>query len=743
MLELRKLGLLWLFLWTAPIAMAQQNAQQNGHPPAPPFSPGHALPSPTATALRTNGRIVIDGRFDEESWASAPVVSDLIQRDPIEGAPPTERTEIRILYDNLQIYFAVICYDSNPAGIVATELRLDDDMETDDIFEIMLDTFHDHRNGYRFRVNPLGTRQDQFVGNEGESRNNNWDEKWEASTRITEQGWVAEIAIPFKAVRFASGNGSVWGLNFHRTIMRKNEEIFWAGYTRGYTFTKISGSGHLEGLSDIQGFRYRVKPYLSGSTLQSPKTGGSTTTSYRGQFGLEDAKYLLTPELALDLTVNPDFAQADVDQAQVNLTRFSPFFPEKREFFQEGSGIFNFGGGFSGNDLVLFHSRRIGLSEDRREIPILAGLKLSGTQGPLEVGVLNMQTDRYEKSPGPEEAPGQNFSVVRLRSKILARSSVGFMMTRNTGSPRGGSNREFGADSSFSFSRYLGIYTYVAKTSTNGLEDRDWAARGKLTWNSDRYELTAQHLFIGENFSPEMGFVSRSEPGWKGLQRSQANAGFRPRPDWPGIREIAFSASVDYIADQDGVLDTRVGEVGFGTEFDNGDALSFDFSRNFERLLKPLRTTGVPPGDYNWNTASVRFTAYRGRRISGSFEVGHGGYYDGTITTIDFSPYIKPNSKLSLSPGFEWNRISRQNATFTTRELNAEVNYAINQSWLTRTSLILNSQNNSITLNSRLNYIYNPGDDLFLVYSETRNYGATGGLVNRAFIVKLTYSLDR
>jgi hypothetical protein len=552
---------------------------------------------------------------------------------------------------------------------------------------------------------------------------------------------VAEIAIPFKAMRFASGNGSTWGLNFHRTIMRKNEEIFWAGAQRGYTFTKISGSGHLEGLSDIEGFRYRVKSYVSGSTLQTPEEGGETHRAYKGKFGLEDAKYLLTPDLALDVTVNPDFAQADVDQAQVNLTRFSLFFPEKREFFQEGSGIFNFGGGFNGNDLVLFHSRRIGLSDDREEIPIIAGLKLSGTQGPLEVGLMNMQTDRSG------EAPGQNFSVLRLRSKVLARSSVGVMMTRNTGSVFGGDNREFGADSSFTFHQYLGIQALVAKTHTNGLEDRDWAARGKIGWNSDRSELTAQHLFIGENFRPEMGFVSRASEEWNGLQRTQANAAFRPRPEAWVFREVAFSGSVDYIADQDGVLEERSGNLGLGTELDNGDALNFDYSRNFERLREPFRIGGgggtVSAGDYRWNSFSVQFTAYRGRRISGNFQVERGGFYDGKITSFSFSPYIKPNARLSFTPAFEWNRITRQDSTFTTRELNAEINYALNQNWLTRTSLILNSQNESITLNSRLNYIYNSGDDVFFVYSEARNYGEFGGLVNRSFILKVTYSFDR
>lgn len=737
MIELRKLRVAWLFLCAVSVALAQQNGQT----PAPQLSPGHALPSPMATAVRTNEPIVVDARFDEEIWAAAPVVTRLIQRDPHEGEPATEQTEIRILFDQLHIYLGVICFESNPAGIVATELRRDDDMETDDIFEVMFDTFHDHRNGYRFRVNPLGTQRDEFVGNEGQSRNANWDEKWEAKARITEQGWVAEIAIPFKAVRFAGGNGAMWGVNFHRTIMRKNEDVFWSGYNRGYTLTKISGSGHLEGLSDIQGFRYRVKPYISGSTLQSPKPGGGTSTGYRGKFGLEDAKYLVTPEMVVDLTVKPDFAQAEVDQAQVNLTRFNLFFPEKREFFQEGSGIFAFGGGFNGNDLILFHSRRIGLSDAREEIPILGGLKLSGTQGPLEIGVMNMQTDHAGNSPG------QNFSVLRLRSKLLARSSVGMMMTRNTGSVLGGTNRELGLDSNFNFHRYLGIQALVAKTSSTGLDDHDWAARGKISWNSDRYEFTAQHLFIGNNFRPEMGFVGRAQPGWNGLQRTQSNVAFRPRPELRGIRQMEFTGAVDYIADQDGLLDTRVGQAGFITEWQSGDVLNFDLSRRFERLLEPFRISGgggtVPAGDYSWNTAGVQYTAYRGRRISGSFEVEHGGYYDGSITTFDLSPYIKPSAKLSLSPGYAWNRISRQGSTFTTRQLNAEVNYALNQKWLTRTALVLNSQNQSVTLNSRLNYIYHPGDDLFLVYSETRNYGDAGGLANRSFIIKLTYSLDR
>jgi hypothetical protein len=714
------------------IAAAQQSANGNG------LRPGHALPSPTATAVRAAGPIVIDGRFDEESWSSAPIISELIQRDPNEGAPATERTEIRILFDNRKLYFAVYCFDSNPSGIVATELRRDDDLETDDSFEIMIDTFHDHRNGYRFRVNALGTMRDEAVTGEGQARNENWDENWETSGRITEDGWLAEIAIPFKAMRFASTNGTPteWGINFHRTVMRKNEELFWSGFRRGYTFTRISGAGHLVGLSDMEGFQYRVKSYVNGGAFQTP-----ADTSYKGKVGIDDIKYMLTPDLALDVTINPDFAQADVDQAQVNLSRFSLFFPEKREFFQEGAGTFSFGGGGFGNDLVLFHSRRIGLSDDRLEIPIMGGVKITGKQGPLEVGVLNMQT-----RPAYNLA-GQNFSAARLKANILGRSFVGGMLTRNTGSPLGGDNIAAGFDSYFNFYRYLTINASLAKTDSTGLDEKDWSYRGRVAWASDRFDINLARLRIEENFRPEMGFVGRAEPGWTGVERTQGSFGYNPRPGGTLIRQFGMSTSFDYITNQEGYLDTRDLGVGFSTTFQAGDIVSVDLSRNFERLVEPFRIRGgggtVPIGDYRFNQFSTSYTGHRGRRISGGVTFSRGGFFDGTITTVSLEPSFRPNANLSVIPSFEWNRIERHGSAFITREVNTEINYALNHQWLTRTAVTMNSQDRQVLLNARLNYIFRPGDDLFVVYSEDRRYGDLGGLVNRAFIVKITYSIDR
>jgi uncharacterized protein DUF5916/cellulose/xylan binding protein with CBM9 domain len=726
---------LWLLVFGLARTAFAQSAPAN-------LSIGHLLPSPTAVAVRTDEPIAVDGFFEERSWSLAQPITDFRQRDPREGEDASEPTEVRILFDTHHIYLAVRCFDSNPSGIVAKELRRDADMEGDDMFEVMFDTFHDHRNGYRFRVNPLGTQRDVLLSDES-IQNDSWDEKWESKARITEEGWVAEIAIPFKAVRFKNSDGPlVWGFNMHRTIMRKNEEDFWSGYKRGYTLTRISGAGHLVGLSNIEGFHFRVKPFVAGRADRVTAIGNGTTTS-EAKVGLEDAKFLLTPKLVVDLTANPDFAQADVDQAQVNLSRYNLFFPEKREFFQEGSGIFQFGTGSRfgvSTDFLMFHSRRIGLSANREEIPIVGGLKVTGKQGPLEIGLMNMQTD-HEVSQA-----GQNFTVARLKSAILQRSYVGTILTRNSGSPLGGDNRALGFDAGFNFYRYLTIQSFVAKTHSNGLNGKDWAGRGMIDWNSDRSEFRIDHLNIQENFRPEMGFVRRAEPGWKGLQQTELYAAYKPRPRISWIRQFNFYGSTEYLANQEGLLETRGITGGFATNFQSGDQIKTEVSRNYERFVKPFVISGgggtVPAGAYLSNKFSTQYAAYKGRKMAGILTFERGGLYDGTLTSYSVSSDTRPNARLSFSPSFVWSRIVRPNSTFVTRQLNTAVNYSLNQKWLTRAMIVWNSQDKNVLFNVRLDYIYQPGDDLFVVYNESHLYGDPTSPLNRSLIVKLTYSLD-
>ncbi|MCZ6750261.1 MAG: DUF5916 domain-containing protein [Acidobacteria bacterium] len=657
---------------------------------------------------------------------------------------------MRILFDTHHIYFGVICYDSNPAGIRATELRRDNSLENDDIFELILDTFHDRRNGYLFRINPLGTLFDATVTNEGQTYSEdsderwdaNWDEKWEAQTQINGQGWSAEIAIPFKSVRFLSGDRIVWGVNFHRSIKRKNEDVFWTAHNRDFRFVEVSRAGQLEGLAEIQGFTLRLKPFFTTGGSQMVR-GGRKETENLTKIGIEDAKYLITSQLALDLTVNPDFAQAEVDEAQVNLTRFNLFFPEKREFFQEGAGIFLFGTGrrrpWEGPQVLLFHSRRIGLSEgrDAEEIPILGGLKLTGQQGPLEIGLLNMQTRRSG------ETPGQNFAVVRVKGNILARSYVGAIFTRNTAGLSGNDNKVAGVDASFTFFRNLNLRGFLAKGGSADQEDRKWAGLGRMEWNSDRLGVVLERLTVPkeENFIAEAGFLTRED-----MKRNLVKASYKPRPDIALVRQFQFTPALEYITNLEGELETREALMEWATDFESGDAIEFEFSRFFERLVRPFRIRGgggtVPPGDYSFNEFRTMFQAFRGRKVSGDLRIETGGFFNGSRTSIGGSVQLKPSQNLSLDPGYEWNRISLPDTSFSTLEFNSQVNYSFSQKWLTRTTFLLDSQGKEYTVNFRLNYIFRPGDDLFVVYNETRSYGSIGGLLNRALIVKLTYSLD-
>ena len=532
----------WAVAWVLmmPGALIAQEEPRQGRP-----SQGQG--TRTVTAVRVSEPLQLDGLLSEEIWGQVEPAVGFLQKDPQEGAPASERTEVRIVYDTRHIYFGITCYDSQPGGIRATELRRDQSLGNDDIFELILDQFHDHRSGYLFRINPLGTQYDATVTGEGQTINANWDEKWEVEARVTETGWSAEIAIPFKTLRFLQGDSVLWGVNFHRTIKRKNEDVFWTAHNRNYRFVEVSRAGHLLGLSEIQGFTFRVKPFFTTGASKAIERG-EEKTKHLTDIGIEDAKFMITPQLALDATANPDFAQAEVDEAQVNLTRFSLFFPEKREFFQEGSGIFQFGTGeaFGRPQVLLFHSRRIGLSPSREEIPIFGGVKLTGKQGPFDMGLLNMQTDR---SSG---VPGQNFTVLRAKANILARSYVGAIVTRNTAGSEPASNRAGGLDASFTFWENLNFRGFVAKNGNSNVEGGEWAGQAKLEWDSDRFQFLLEHVNVGENFALPMGFVSRED-----IQRSRAEFSYKPRPNMDRIRQFEFKTSLDYLTDQEGVLQTR------------------------------------------------------------------------------------------------------------------------------------------------------------------------------------------
>jgi hypothetical protein len=695
-------------------------------------------------AVRADSPPLIDGQLTEAVWSVAEPVSTFLQRDPLEGQPASERTEVRILFDSLHIYLGVVCHDANPSAIRATELRRDNPLLNDDIFEVLFDTLHDHRAAYLFRINPYGTQYDETITNEGATSNSDWDERWEVKTVITEEGWQGEITIPFKALRFLSGGSTAWGVNFHRTIKRKNEDVFWTAHNRGYLFSEVSRAGHLEGLSEIQGFRMRFRPYATAGGRKEVTTD-QENTRHLMDAGIEDAKYMITPRLALDMMVNPDFAQADVDEAQINLTRFSLLFPERREFFQEGSGIFRVGTAAAAelHDLLLFHSRRIGLSEDRKEIPIIAGIKITGRQGPLEVGLLNVQTDNENG------VAGQNFSVARIKKNVLARSFVGALYTRNTGSALGGSSQLFAIDSGFTFFNHLNIQALASRTTARGLEGNDWAGYGLVGWNTDKYVVQYERLDAQEHFRPEMGFVSRLEPEGRGLDEHFWGAEYNPRPSIPGFRQVLTDLEIRRFANQDGLVETRSIEFEPGIVFESGDIVETEVSWLFDRVVRPFEiregeevVAVILPGDYSTRTLDLSVETFGGRQLSGSFGVSTGGYYSGSRTTWSLAPEIKPTKNLSLLPTYSWGAVSLPGVSFRIHELNTAISYSFSQKWLTRTTVLLNSQDRDVGVNFRLNYIIRPGDNLFIVYNESRLYGDQGRLQDRSLIVKTAFSFD-
>jgi hypothetical protein len=386
-----------------------------------------------ANAVRTGGAVNVDGRLDEADWKIAPAAGDFIQTEPEEGRPATEATEVRVLFDDRNIYFGVICRDSRPDRIVANEMRRDAELQNNDFFEITLDTYNDHRNAFYFSVNPLGAQRDGLIRDEGANINREWDGIWVVRTQRTGEGWTAEIAIPFRTLRFNKDVDQTWGVNFGRSVARKREESYWTPILRNYGFMgkmKMSFFGHLTGLSGLkQGQRVQIAPYVIGG---GNKEEAGAPFRGKGEAGL-DLKYRLTSNVTADLTVNTDFAQVEADQEQFNLTPYSLFFPEKREFFLEGADIFRFGERSQEHEMpstLLFFSRSVGLSEDGKEVPVLGGVKVTGKAGRYDLGVLDILTSRTSYLNDDDERVDierANSSVFRIKRDIFEKSSVGFI----------------------------------------------------------------------------------------------------------------------------------------------------------------------------------------------------------------------------------------------------------------------------------------------------------------------------
>ena len=712
-------------------------------PPIPPETVARdASGKVTIRAVRLTAPLRIDGNLDEAIYSTVPPVSDLIQSEPKEGAPATEKTEVWVTYDNDNVYVSFRCWETRPDRIVATEMRRDDTVifAGDDNVLFQFDTFYDRRNSVVFITNSLGARMDGQVANERQY-SGDWNPVYEVKSGKFAGGWTIETAVPFKSLRYRPGRAQIWGFNVRRFNRWKNEysHITRIPAARTVGYQQASLAATLVGLEAPPGSKnLDIKPYVTSNLTTDVNAQPRISNDLTGDAGL-DLKYGITQNLTADFTYNTDFAQVEADEQQINLTRFSLFFPEKREFFLENQGLFSFGGtterNARGDVPLLFYSRRIGL-EQGGAIPILGGGRLTGHVGRYGVRALNIQTDDEPKV----NAGATNFSVLRLRRDILRRSNVGFIFTQRSVAQNGsGTNRVYGLDAIFAFFNNLAISTCWARTDTHGVSGKDGSYRAQLDYAGDRYGAQVERLVIGDNFNPQVGFVRRAD-----MAKSYALLRFSPRPrSIRSVRKFSWTGTVNHVENSTGRLETRDLDGEFSIEFQNSDEVSVGYQSTYEFLPQPLilpAGISVPVGGYDYGNTRVAYAFGRQRRMSGNFSAEYGSFYDGHKTTVGVSRgRLNLTSQLSIEPTYSINRVELPKTSFTTHLLGSRVTYTVTPLMFLSALMQYNSSNHAAMTNVRLRWEYRPGSELFVVLNEQRDTQAVRfpRLANRAVIIKI------
>ena len=700
-------------------------------------------------AVRIPEALTIDGQLDEEWYRTTMPIDGFVQSEPNEGEPTTEKTEVWIFFDDETLYVGARNYDSQPERIVANDMRRDARTLTQhDHFVISLDTFHDRRNGLIFMVTPSGAMRDEAFVDE-RNTNVDWNTVWDAKVRRFDDRWTVEMAIPFKSLRYRPGMGT-WGIQILRQIRWKNERTWVSLQPRqfGPAPFRVSLAATLVGLETPPlSKNIEIKPYaIAGLTTDRNTSPTPITNDRSGDVGL-DVKYGVTGGLTADFTVNTDFAQVEEDEQQVNLTRFGLFFPEKREFFLEGQGIFNFGGtagrggGGSGGGArggsdtpVLFFSRQIGLSQGR-PVPILGGGRLTGRVGDFNVGLVNIHTDDEPSV----EAVDTNFTVLRVRRDVLQRSTVGALFTNRSVSARGpGASQTYGVDGIFSLYTNVRVDAYVARTQTSGLAGDDLSYRGSYDYNHDRYGANFAYLAVGEHFNPEVGFLRRTN-----FRRASTTLRFSPRPRAARVvRKYYYTGGLTYITTGTGRLESRQDTAGFRTEFQNGDNLNLNYERNYELLEVPFRIAPgvtIPVGGYSFGQARASYQLGTQRSVSGTVSVGRGTFYTGTQTAASYRGRIAIHPQLALDPSISFNWIDLPQGSFTTKLFSTRVTSPLTPRMYVSGLFQYNSRADSFNSNVRLRWEYQPGSELFVVFTEGRDTLGAGYpvLETRGFVVKI------
>lgn len=730
-------------LLTVPAGTRAQQARRNGapYPERGSLDDPEAYPRPAAMASRTARAPVVDGLLDDAVWGQAELLTDFIQSQPDPGRLATQRTEVRILYDDDALYVGAMNYDSDPDGYVVQSLERDfPSLSTRDadIFGLTLDTFFDRKNSFIFLINPHGAYRDGQTFDDSRNQDFGFDVPAEVKTAFLENGWSVEVRIPWSGLRYdASKAEQAFGLNVQRRVRRLNEDSYWAPLQRRDPSHRMSKAGTLYGIGDLPGSsNIAAKPYF----MMDNKRGSGVPDEVAGtgrDLGA-DFKVGVTPGLTLDLTVNTDFSQVEVDQERVNLTRFPLFFPEQRDFFVENSGSFTFGDqtereyrmGASLRDFTLFHSRSIGL-QDGRPVPILAGGRLSGGVGEWDVGVLDMRTG------ASDGRPGENFAVLRLRRGVGPGSDVGAMFVDRTALGDGGGlvGRSYGVDANIQVLGGLILNSYLARTETPDATGDETAARFGAAWRDATWNISGLYRRIGDDFRPAVGFVRRRD-----IQHTYLTVGTHRRPPGSVVQEINPYVDVHRYANLSGTLSTREIQGGLMVDFFSGATLGATGSRTFERVETPFSVGEgvVAAGEYEFDDASLSFQSSAGRPFSAQMTVSGGGYYGGDRRSLGGSMRWLVTNRLAINASADVNRLEMAGDSFTTSVYSGRIKYAFS----TRAFMTLNVQYNEdvdqMVTYARFNAIHGPLSDFFLVLTERRQLGPGGGVLERAVTAKVT-----
>ncbi|MEK7818179.1 MAG: DUF5916 domain-containing protein [Bacteroidota bacterium] len=695
-----------------------------------------------AKAIKAEQSPQLDGDIlNDKAYFGISPMKNFIQNSPNENYAASESTEVFVLYTKDTLYIGAFCFDSSPDKIIMSDGKRDGSLTESDCFQIMLDTYGDNQNGFLFATTPTGIEYDAQISNNGEvnqsSRmmgisggvNVNWDASWKIKTKISENGWGAEFAIPFRTLRYLTGDLQRWGINFQRNISRKQEKTFWAFVPRQFEITRVSLAGQLQELKISNQQNLKATPFFLSKNLKSK----SSNSKIENNFGF-DSKYAITPSVTLDLTYNTDFAQVEADEQQVNLDRFDLFFPEKRPFFLENAGIFDIG---SPGEVEMFFSRRIGIGSNGEVIPIIGGARLSGKINSTKFGFLNMQTSGVENI-----STENNFSVARVSQELENRSSVGAMIVGKNINSNTNFNQLFAGDFKIGYGENGLISGFYSKTNSPTNNFNNHSFKLGATYNTPMVQYDASYTEVGENFNPEVGFLRR-----KSFRKGDMLIFSRLRPENNfNIQELRPHISYRGFWNFTNIHESGFLHIDNHTEFKNGMEIHTGINLIHETVLNsfnPYNNISIQAGTFNHYEGQFIFMTKQSSELSFYSMMNIGGYYGGERLSISPSLKWKMDQHLTLNLSLSRNQVSIPSGDFTTNLTRLRASYYFTPDVLLETLIQHNDKTKIFSMNLRFGWLRSSNTGLFFVYNQTSDIlNDALGIKQQSVVLKYSHIFD-